>query len=195
MTSKARVVLQDAKHAISMHSNPLQAESFRVSWISVVTLLRAVGHVLAKVDAPSDPLLRAVVDQKWRELVAKRPEPKIFWGFIEFERNRFLKDYEHGITRELVVPGPEFNGNETTIHVDVGNSRGGEVDPGRELQSVLSSGPFAGQRERAVAWQAYDWWVDYLNEVDRLANPTPNPVKGTATSGLRPLASAPYVER
>lgn len=170
MTSKARVVLQDARHAIGAHSDTLQSESFRVSWIAVVTLLRSVGHVLKKVDAPSSPALQEAVDRKWRELGDSRPEPNIFWGFIEFERNRFLKDYEHGINRELVMTGPVMNGGQTIISIDVGNGRGGEIGPGRTLHSVLSSGPFAGQNERVVAWQAYDWWVEYLNEIDLQVN-------------------------
>ena len=169
MTAKSRIVLQDAKFAIAAHTNTLQSENFRISWIAIVTLLRAIGHVLEKVDADASPAMRVAVNKKWKQLQQSKPSPEIFWGFIEEERNRFLKNYEHGIVRELVTKGPVINGVRTSIHINVGDGRGGEIGPGKELSSVISSGPFAGQSERKVAWQAYDWWESYLDEVDALA--------------------------
>jgi hypothetical protein len=36
----------------------------------------------------------------------------------------------------------------------------------------------------------------HLTAANHMSNPAPNPsVKGTSTSGLRPLAAAPYLER
>lgn len=168
MTTKARVVVQDAKYAIEAHTGTLQAEHFRISWIALVTLLRAVGHVLKKVDCSESAARKAAIEQKWKELSITKPEPAIFWGFIELERNRFLKNYEHGIRREVTVLGPAFKGTETTISIDVGNRGGGGGGLVSGLQSTISSGPFAGQSERAIAWQAYDWWVSYLDEIDAI---------------------------
>ena len=88
MTRVARIVLQDAEFAIARYDDTLQSEEFRASWFTVVGLLRAVGHVLAKVDAEKSEALRRAVEQKWQELCALRPEPLIFWDFIESERNR-----------------------------------------------------------------------------------------------------------
>lgn len=169
MTERARVVLQDLKRAIEKHSDKLQSEEFRVSWFAITGLLRAVGHVLGKVDAESSPILKRAIDEKWRALVASKPEPAIFWHFIELERNRFLKNYEHGISRTLSVPGPALDGKPTVIVVDCANSRGGAFSPGATLESKIADGPFAGRREREVAWDAYDWWKCYLDEVDALA--------------------------
>lgn len=78
MTRAARIVLQDARHGIRQHADTLQAEAFRVSWFAIVGLLRAVGHVLDKVDAESSPEMRRAIRQKWSELTASRPEPMIF---------------------------------------------------------------------------------------------------------------------
>lgn len=166
MTNAARVVLQDAKFAIAAHVNTLQSEAFRISWLGVIAALRAVGHVLANVDAPSSPALRRAVDEMWADLVRTRPEPQIFWGFIEQERNRFLKNYEHGISRTLTVPAAEGGGY---VQVDGGRSRGGEFSPGSEYDSHLTSGLFAGRPEREVAREAHEWWSSYLDEVDALA--------------------------
>ena len=166
MTRAARIVLQDAKHAIARHSDTLQSEAFRVSWFSIVGLLRAVGHVLEKVDSESSPIMKKAIKERWSHLQATRPEPKIFWDFIEAERNRFLKNYEHGVDRSITVPAL-IEGH--TITVDCGNSRGGQFAPGSNLLSRISNGPYAGCYERDIAWEAHDWWVSYLDEIDTLA--------------------------
>lgn len=167
MTEKARIVLQDAKHAILNHSKTLQSESFRVSWFAIVGLLRAVGHVLINVDAKASPVMSRAIDEKWQQLQSSKPEPEIFWGFIRYERNRFLKDYEHSVSRSLTVPALVADCH---IVVDGANSRGGEFTPGAEFDSFIVDGPYAGCYEKDVAWQAHEWWVSYLGEVDILAS-------------------------
>src|SRR2546428_12407497 len=79
MTRVARVVLQDAKHAIAAHSPSLHSEEFRISWFAVVGLLRAVGHVLDKVDSQSSEALGQAIRERWLALQATRPDPQIFW--------------------------------------------------------------------------------------------------------------------
>ncbi|OFW02456.1 MAG: hypothetical protein A3G20_07255 [Acidobacteria bacterium RIFCSPLOWO2_12_FULL_59_11] len=166
MTQAARVVLQDAKHAIERHSDTLQSEAFRVSWFAIVGLLRAVGHVLEKVDSELSLATKRAIKESWSQLQATRPEPTIFWGFIEAERNRFLKNYEHGISRSITVPAAT-EGHWVTV--DCSNSRGGEFAPGSKLESRISDGPYAGCYEKDIAWEAYDWWATYLDEIDKLA--------------------------
>lgn len=123
-------------------------------------------------DAPSHRSLKVAVDRKCAELGLNKPEPRIFWVFIVAEKNRLLKDYEHGITQSFAVRGPDFEGRKTVVALYVGNAqgRGAGIDSRRQLESFLSSGPFEGQHEIAVAWHAYDWWTAYLDEIDRLAN-------------------------
>jgi hypothetical protein len=62
----------------------LQAQYIAIAW-----MLRAVGHVLYKVDCDT-PSQRAKLDDKWK--IWKR-EP-IFSNFIEPNRNDLLKEYE-----------------------------------------------------------------------------------------------------
>lgn len=167
MTKYARIVLQDYRHAIVKHTADLQAEDFRISWISVVTLLRAVGHVLQKVDVQQSPALKKAVDQKWEELRLSKPEPQIFWSFIEDERNRFLKNYKHGVVRkttsDTLTPSVRAS-------VDLANARGCKIFASHsETESYISSGQFKGINEQTVAWMAYEWWKTYLDEIDSLA--------------------------
>ena len=165
MTKHARVVLQDCKHAIAKHTDDLQAEDFRISWISIVTLLRAVGHVLKNVDAQQSPAMKQAIDKKWNELEQSKPEPYIFWEFILKGRNQFQKIYEHGIMRKMTIPiKPDLH-----ISVDLANSSGKFSSPNAEMKSYVLRGQFEGISEREVARSAYDWWKKYLDEVDLLA--------------------------
>ncbi|MBD9407526.1 hypothetical protein IB236_19480 [Acidovorax sp. ACV02] len=170
MTKTARIVLQDVKFALSKHTDTLQSEWFRISWFGIVGLLRSIGHVLDKVDSQISPAMAYAIRESWKQLQSTKPEPVIFWGFIESERNRILKNYEHGINRTLTIAGPsEPNGKTPVITVDCGNARGGETNPGTPLHSYIANGPYSGRHEKDVAWEAYRWWVTYLDEVDRLA--------------------------
>jgi hypothetical protein len=176
VTNQARLVLDDARAALRAHSNELQGPAFRASWFSVVGLLRAVGHVLSKVDAPSDLRLAQIVSDAWSGLVASRPQPAIFWGFIEAERNRILKNYEHGITRVRVFRAPDTQrvllaldmANASSKAVQVVNAFDVPADvPDRGVFSALSDGPFAGRSERSVAEEAIQWWDCCLSAIEQ----------------------------
>lgn len=170
MTDKARIVLQDCHHAVARHTLDLQGEELRVSWVAILTLLRAVGHVLDKVDGKASPAMAQAVAEWWKAMNASKPEPAIFWQFIEGARNRVVKLYEHGIWRQLVLEGPEHKGKPTTIWVDQANSRGGKVtsEDGHVI-SQLAHGPFAGRVERDVALEACKWWHEVLDGLDTRA--------------------------
>jgi|CXWL01.1.fsa_nt_gi hypothetical protein len=171
MTKSARIVLQDVEHAIDKHSNALGAEEFRVSWFGIVSLLRAVGHVLDKVDGQRSPELSAAIEQKWKSLQASKPLPDIFWGFIEPERNNFLKTYEHSVMRTFEIPmkNEDDSRSSITMRTDIGRSQGmGFSDEPFNLESVIESGPFKGLHEKSVARLAVTWWREYLDEIDVL---------------------------
>ena len=170
MTDKARIVLQDCQRAVASHTLELQGEELRVSWVAILTLLRAVGHVLNKVDSNSSPAMAQAVAEWWKAMSASKPEPAIFWQFIENARNRVVKLYEHGIWRQLVLEGPEYQGRPTTILVDQANARGGRMTAqDGHVISKLADGAFAGQSERDVAIEACKWWRGVLDRLDARA--------------------------
>jgi len=170
MIKYARIVLQDCKHAIEKHSISLQSEEFRISWITITTLLRSIGHVLQNKDSQISPLHNKVINEKWDELNKTKPVPEIFWEFIVKERNRFLKEYEHGISRvgHIGIINPDGKG-EISLSFDMANARGGTIEIGKtRIKSIISSGKYKDQSEKEVAWMAYDWWEKYLDDIDTL---------------------------
>jgi len=93
MTARARIVLSDARDALSDLADGVSGSEWRRRWVTAVVLLRAVGHVVDKVDAESSPAMHRAIADAWRGLGASKPEPIIFWDFIDAERNNVLKEY------------------------------------------------------------------------------------------------------
>ena len=58
MTATARKVLNDCRHAHELLELEENERKFRLLWVSCSSLLRAVGHVLVKVDAESNTYLK-----------------------------------------------------------------------------------------------------------------------------------------
>jgi hypothetical protein len=169
VTIRARLVLQDVRHAIAMHTDNLGGEEFRISWFAITGLLRAVGHVLANVDSRQSPEMASSIRRGWDELKATRPQPEIFWGFIESERNNFFKVYEHSVNRSFTLTCYDELGAPTNASTSFIVSRSHGMDTrnsGIEMQSVLDHGPFAGRNELDIAKTAVQWWQEYLDRIE-----------------------------
>ena len=188
---RARLVLSDCQWALQHLSGTLSGEPLRISWVAVVTLLRAVGHVLDQVDAEADADVHHVVKEKHRSCVRTRPQPEIYWQFIYCERNNILKQYRFGFSR-TIEPAPD-----TTLYLSAGQTiryqvtptsstpdgrtdglaikydalsvTGGPLPPQkRPIKSLVTEGPFQGRPEKDVAEEAIRWWMDYLDDIESL---------------------------
>lgn len=152
---KAAKVLDDCRAALNAADLAETEQDFRILWVALLSLLRAVGHVLHKVDAPSDPALNRAIKDAWRNWSEKPEEHAVFWDFIEWERNAILKTYEFGTHAGdvgLAHAGPD--GDHTTIL-------------GQCLFTPLEDGPFAGEDGRDVAREAIEWWDGQLALIQR----------------------------
>ena len=65
---------------------------YQAQHLAMLAMLRSVGHVLDKVDADT-PARKRWLDERWS---CWKREP-IFREFINFERNRLLKEFRGGI--------------------------------------------------------------------------------------------------
>jgi hypothetical protein len=165
MTVAARKVLHDACYAIHQHQDTLQGEAFRVSLFAVVGLLRAVGHVLDKVDSEISPAMKRAIKDKFSKLKSQKTNSAIYWEFIHEERNSLLKNYKSSVIRTFDLY--DIWGNFLTTE-NVGENSGVEY-VGANTKSIIARGHFVNKSEQEVAWQAHDWWVAYLDEIDELA--------------------------
>lgn len=150
---RADIVLDDCRRALDLAEDARTEQDFRVHWVALVALLRAVGHVLDKVDAAASPALRRAVDELWDQWRRNRAEHRIFWDFIEAERNSVLKTYELGFQ-----PGD--------IQVMVQDARRTEAFTLEDcIFKPLLEGPFAGEDGRDIARDAISWWERQLSEI------------------------------
>src|SRR6058998_1514510 len=144
MNLTARTVLSDCKNAHALLDDESHTIRFRLFWVAGVALLRAVGHVLQKVDAERNPAMKLQIERAYSEWKRDKETNAIFWEFIEDERNNILKEYAIGF-----LAGP----------IDV------LVQPGAEIVSLdgnlfcpIADGRYAGEDGRDVMADAITWW-------------------------------------
>ncbi len=161
MTSvtRARLVLQDAMYVRQKLEDETSVIEWRLGWVLAVVLLRAVGHVLVKVDGDADPAVASVATnlfQQWKS----GDEHFIFWDFIEKERNSILKEYQTDVTE-----GP--------VHITALLQAFDGLDTSRQalleenIYRPLAGGLYAGEDGRTKLDDAIEWWAEQLAEVDR----------------------------
>ena len=166
MTVHAREVLKDCELLLPEISKDLWGPNWRLRWGGLLALLRAVGHVLAKVDSKESAEAKRAIGEAWNALNVTRPEPKIFWEFIEAERNNILKAYEFGAGVNLTVrPGHAIFNSETGEQVGVAGLQS-------TFNAFMRSGEFVDRDPLELCQDAIKFWHAYLNEVDRkIASP------------------------
>lgn len=164
MTIVARIVLADCELAVTDLGGLGVGSEWSRRWVALVALLRAVGHVLDKVDGQRSRELRRIVHDEYRKLKDSKPEPHIYWGFIEEERNLVLKEYRfrgvHASGLNVTsLTGPSSKGQQFTRTRE---------EPGDLHLHVFDEGPFAGRNHLDVATEAIRWWRSYLDQIDAL---------------------------
>lgn len=155
---QARLVLQDAMFVREKLEHEIGVIEWRLLWVLSVVLLRAVGHVLDKVDGNGDRRVQAVsrsLHKQWKTL----PEHAIFRDFIEQERNNVLKEYESSVTEgpvPLVAYLQSHDGFDTVRQFLIEEN----------IYRPLHSGPYEGEDGRTVIDDAIEWWRVQLQRID-----------------------------
>ena len=160
MTTNAHEVLRDCEAALQDLRSGVTGLHWRTRWVGAVALLRTVGHVLHKVDGARSLELRAAVDAAYVELEATRPEPRIYWEFIEQERNNLLKLYEFGVQQNVTVRPGGVWWNPAT------GESGADPSGPTTYEHLVRDGHFVGQDPRDVVQLAIEWWQSYLGKVE-----------------------------
>jgi hypothetical protein len=162
MTTTARLVLSDCESVLASIKEDMPTVLWRPRWAGLVALLRAVGHVLAKVDGTHSPEAGQVVADAWNALTKSKPEPRILWQFIEEERNNVLKTYEFGPAMNITIrPG--------TAHLNLatGDTYSSPSEP-TTFDAFMRSGAFEGQDPLTLCRDAIEFWRAHLDKIDSL---------------------------
>ena len=134
--------------ALAELTDGVQGRQWRRRWLVAVVLLRAVGHVLDKVDGERNPAYRAAVSGWWTRLKATRPRPEVSWHFIEDERNTIPKEY-----RTSAGQGPTIRLGGIEVNLRTGELRADP--PGPTIHHyTINAGPFEGREQRSLLAEA-----------------------------------------
>ncbi|MHC1752793.1 hypothetical protein [Humidesulfovibrio sp.] len=147
---KARVVFDDFQLVCRMLKEESGKQEYRILWVAALTLCRAVGHVLNKVDGKASSEAKKVIADMfagWKEGDGN----KIFREFIEKERNLVLKQYETGYD-----DGPLDIYTCENVY-DIVDIRG----------CAMAKGEYFGSQSSVVLQQAIVWWDGQLSEIER----------------------------
>lgn len=143
-------VLNDAEAATYMLQDELDKRNgcWRVPWVAAITLFRAVGHVLEKVDGENDARLSELVAQAWPRW---KEDPS--FKMLESYRNSTLKVYDIGVERHV-------------IQVWSGPKRVEEASDARHYGFLL----FEDKPDDAIQflWSLHTWWGQKLGQLSGL---------------------------
>jgi len=150
----AEEVLNDCELALEFLEVESDRRKFRIFWLAAVAAIRSVGHVLDKVDAKDNPRLKQASNSAFETWKNNKGQYKIFWFFIEDERNTLLKQGEPGIH-----PLPY------QLQVDADFVYECDFD----IFAPMLKGPYFGEDCRDVLREAINWWKIELNEIKKSA--------------------------
>lgn len=126
-----------------------------------MVLLRAVGHVLKKIDGASGSQYESAIDRWWTTLKSTKPVPQIFWGFIDEERNNIVKEYQTNAGQGVTI---QLSGVSTGLRT--GEQKVNPPNP-PIYHYTMDAGPFQGRDQRDLIAKAIQWWETQLDAIDR----------------------------
>lgn len=166
MTNAARQVLADCHLALEMLDEQEDLRRWRIQWFGALALLRAVGHVLDKVDA-RDPSLKPISKAAFSQWKKGEGSDQIFKEFIEDERNNVIKEYDFSThPNEDVAVVAQYRlvnavTGEERIHSEIFS-----LDENLFRPIVDRYG--TGEDARDVYREALEWWDEQLSLIEKV---------------------------
>ena len=164
MTARARLVLEDCRLALQLLEDETDLRKWRLHWVGAIALIRAVGHVLHKVDGKSPPV-RTASSAAYPRWMGAAPEHEIFREFIVKERNTILKEYDFNLH-----PGEEV---QVAIPVTLQRVSDGMIVEAatvfpldENIYRPLMDGFREGEDARDVLSEAIEWWELELADIE-----------------------------
>ena len=170
---KALKVLADCKECYwdlkdALESNDQQ--QIRIKWITCLTFLRMVGHVLEKVDQSQSEKSDIFI-----QLFKEKKGDDIFKKFMESERNMALKEYD------ILIDPDEYDMKTEQVMLFQDGKRklfqsgAYHIDQGEKNSKYFASKRSKTDNEKDLdSWikKSIEWWEDYINELQNRLNAT-----------------------
>jgi hypothetical protein len=159
MTLRAREVLAECELALQDFRDSGSTPYWRLRWVALVAILRAVGYVLNEIDRKRSEALSKAIDAAW-----KKPRPSIFTEFIEQERNNAVHAYQ--ICAQMDVRVKPATAEMQTQCTQLTDARGRNAGEPPNYASFIHMGIYKGRSAVDVCREAIDYWHSYLDEID-----------------------------
>ena len=111
-----------------------------------VVLLRTVGYVLGRI-ACENTKYKAAIKNEWAELNKSKPDPPIFWEFVDKVRNNIVHEY--------------------IIHAEQGATVFIGQNKPTENHYTINDGYYKGYDQRDLLKEAIEWWEAYIDRIDQ----------------------------
>jgi hypothetical protein len=112
---------------------------------------------LEKIGGTASPEATAAIKRTWEAVRATKPEPRIFWDFVEQERNNVLKAYRRAATQNVTIDAGTMTVSSPGVQI---------VRPEITFEHLMTEGYFQGQDPLDLVEKAIEWWRAYLDSVD-----------------------------
>ena len=152
---RAYLPLSDSVNAAFSLRHADYAVNWRFDFIVAITCLRAVGHVLHKIDCQNFPEIKDEVSLRFDRWKLGVGDDTIFPHFIEDARNSLLKTYSFTSSDKVAFYDDEY----------------GEFTDDFPHPDIVVSGPFEGEDVITLFYRAHDWWRRELNDISKLILP------------------------
>lgn len=160
-TVHARRVLSDVEAVRAKLEDEVGRTEWRLYWVTAVVLVRAVGHVLTKVDGAAVTVVRDIANELHRRWKTDNDNDAIFRDFIEQERNSILKEYEFGMSEGPIPVLAKMQNSVTGEYFEQ------QALIGENIYRPMWSGPYEGEDGRTLLDEAISWWTTQLDRIDK----------------------------
>ncbi|KTB77303.1 hypothetical protein AO070_17190 [Pseudomonas syringae pv. syringae PD2766] len=159
-TAHARQVLVDVEFVREKLEHETSMLEWRLNWVTAVVLIRAVGHILNKVDGKAFPAVRKLANELHQEWKAGGASDEIFKNFIEEERNNIIKEYEFGVSEG---PVPIVAVMQDSVTGEFFEQRA-VID--ENIYRPMRGGFYEGEDGRTLLDDSITWWKKQLDRID-----------------------------
>ncbi len=117
-------------------------------------MLRSIGHILEKRESKNDPKIKIANQEWWKKVNEEKEENSIFFEFIKVERDETIKEYFLMYADEGVI---------------LTHENGDEEEASASEYMPMALGKFAGDDCRYLLREAYLWWHEQVDWIEKRA--------------------------
>lgn len=175
--SVAREVLARCEYLLQELRNKPTGIEWEAKFSAAVALLRSVGHVLKDVDAKKNAHLDKAQKKWWKSMKSEKEsqKSKIFWKFIDEDRNLILHEGELRAGQSATITLQGAAASAVAAGQQVSPSLPPQNPPAPDIYHDMNEeSPFYGRNAHDLVEEAILWWRQELESIETTARTNPS---------------------